>query len=277
MPVDQIPTLLLDALRQHIPSGATWLPLAGMVVSGAMGVLFLVKGAKLAPWLAAAALALLGAGGGTYVAHLFGAPSGLSAAIGGLAGLVLGYLLFRVLLALLVAGCLVSVALTLYSTNVLRGPVDQYLTRGFDAQTQQISLQSVDAAIAAPITPQAELAGLWNHLTQSVPNLQLSIAAIVLSTGVAGMVFGLLLPKLARAFWAASFGAALLGVASYALVHTQWPQCQPHFRQWGVIALLAVWIVSLLFNVADMHGGVRLRKSASHPQKPANGAPAAQT
>jgi hypothetical protein len=182
--------------------------------------------------------------------------------------LLLGIVLFRVWLALLVGGCLALVSLAVYSQQVLRGPLNDYLSAGLDRQQQLVTLPPANGAVAPGADWQKELAALWGYLGGNVPNFQVSILAIAASAGVAGLIFGLLLPKLARAVWAASLGTLLLGLAVGTATQLHWPDRMPWLQREGLIVAAVLWVISLAYNWADVHS-LRLKKSAPPPARQA--------
>lgn len=266
MSPNELPQTIIEVVSQHIPSAAAWVPLAIAVSMAVSGLVFMTKGAKLAPGLAALVFGLIGAGIGTLLPAITGTPYWPTVVGSALAGLLLGILLFRLWLAVLVGGCLVMVSMGVWSQQTLHRPVNDYLSAGLDRQRQMVTLPDALEAAAGPTTPQQELAGLWSHLSQNVPNFQNSFYAILISTGLAGLLFGLLLPTLARAFWAASLGTLLFGSAVYALLHMYRPTVTPWANQWGLVVMGVLWGISLIYNLADMHA-LGLKKRPSGQQK----------
>ncbi len=268
MPTDNLPQMLLDTVKVYMPLGSEWMPLAAAGVVGLVGLVFMVKGARLAPVLAALVFAAVGGLAGTLVAPLLNVPPWPAVAGCGAAGLLLGVILFRVWLALLVAACLALVSLAVYGGQTLRDPLNSYLSAGLDREQQLVTLPEA----GSPVTPSAdwrkEVAGLWSYLGEHVPNFQSSVWAIVGSTGLAGLIFGLLLPKLARAFWAASMGTALLLLAAGTIVQLHWPNYVPWLQREGLLVAAGLWALSLVFNWVDVRG-VRLKKAAAPAAKPA--------
>jgi len=270
MPVENLPDLpsmAFDLISQHISPDASWIPLIVTGIIGLAGLLFMIKGARLAPILAAAVFAVVGGVAGSTLTGVVALPLWLAVGAGGVVGLVLGIVLFKFWLAALVGVCLIIAGLGVYSGQVLRGPLQEYLAAGLDRQQQLVTLPTAGDGVAEPASWQAEVAGAWTHLSRHVPNFQPSIFAIVASTGLAGLVFGLLLPKVARAFWAASFGTILLLVAVQALVQTYWPAAAAWMAQWGLWVVGVPWCASLVYNLADIHE--RPRKTAPAEEKKA--------
>jgi hypothetical protein len=267
MAPDSLFSMFVDTLSQHIPPNTIWLPLAIAGAVALVGLLFAIKGAKLAPWLAIVVVGGLGGLAASSLAPLAGTPLWPSVAIGAVAGGALGFLLFRLLLAVLVGACFAVFALGIYSAQMLHDPLEAYKAQGLDLQQQLVSIPAPDAAIVQS-SAAAYYGGLLTYLGQNVPNFHLSVIAIVLSTVIAGLVFGLLLPKLARAVWAASLGTLLLLVAAHAVVHVQWPEQAAWLSHWGPLIATAVWFTSIIVNYFDLHG-FKLKQPAAPAPKPA--------
>ncbi len=259
---------LLDAAGRHAPPGAEWLPLASAAAAvGLLGILLLVKGARLAPILAALVFAGVGALGGLWLGRWLGMPLLPSVAGAAAAGLLLGVLLFKFWLATLLALCLMAGSLAFYGDRVLRGPLEAYLSQGFDQQRQLVTLPQAETPKLEPW--QTRLANLWSYLAGNVTDFQSSLLAISISTGLAGLVLGLLLPNLARAIWAASFGTGLLMLSVYSLVHLRWPAMGGWLSQWWLHAAGGLWSLSTLYNFFDVRS-LRPRKSPASAQKTSN-------
>jgi hypothetical protein len=231
MPINDLPGMLLTAAQEHIPSTAAWVPVAILAGIAAAGLLLMIKGARMAPGLAAMALALAGGAAGSVMSRLFSTPLWPSVGIASVVGLVLGILLFRLWLAVLVAGCLVIASLGVYGSQTLREPLNAYMSRGLDLQNQEVTLKAAGQVVAQGSSPRTELIDLWSYLSTSVPTFQTSFFVILASAGLAGLVFALLMPYLARAFWAATLGTALLLLGAYGLVQSQWPAGMAWFNQ----------------------------------------------
>jgi hypothetical protein len=259
--------MFLDTVKEHIPPGAEWLPLAVAGLTAVIGLLFMVKGARLAPVLAALVFAAVGSGAGSVLARAFGTPFWPSVAGSGAVGLVLGIVLFRVWLALLVGACLSVAAMAVYGGQVLREPLNSWLSAGLDREKQLVTLPDATNTVTRTADWQKEVFSLWSYLGTNVPNFQTSVGAIVASTALAGLIFGLLLPKLARAFWAASLGTALLFLAVGTAMQLRWPAHLPWLQREGLLVAAGLWVLSLAYNWADVHN-VRLKKPAAvAPQK----------
>lgn len=259
--------MMLDTVNQHIPPDAIWLPWAISGVTAVAGLVFMVKGARLAPILAALVFAVLGAGAGAFVPALLATPMWPTVAIGGVVGLLLGILLFKLWLAALVGVCLMAASLTVYSGQVLREPLHAYVAQGLDAERHMITLPEASGVDGVHPDWRAEVTQLWQYLSENVPNFQASVLAIALSTGLAGLIFGLLLPKLARAFWAASLGTLLFVAAVMGIVQMHFPAVAEWLGRWGLLLAATMWAISLAYNLVDMQQP--RTKTAPAPPAPA--------
>jgi hypothetical protein len=265
---DFTPSLALDALLRHMPTDIAWVPAAAAGLAIVLGLLLMVRGARLVPALVSAIFAASGVYAGLLASQAFGTSPGPTTAAGGLIGLILGFLFFRLWVAGLVAGLFVAVALTVYGARVLQGPLGEYGGRLKDQGGAQLVSLKEPATTQAAAAWQAVAAELWTYLGERVPTFQASFYAIVISAGVAGLLLGLLLPRVARSVCAATLGTPLLLAAAYALLHGRWPQADAWFDRWGVTLAAILWGLSLIYNLADMLG-IRPKK---HPPvaKPAS-------
>ena len=262
------PSMAVDAVLRHIPADISWAPATAAIGAVLIGLLLMVRGARLVPAMIALAFSAGGVLAGLRAGEACGAPVGPTMAAGGLIGLILGILFLRLWVAGLVAAFLAAAALALYGANSLRGPLSAYggaLQRA--GEEQLVSLP--DAVQAAPQGWPAAVGDLWAHLVQHVPTFQANFYAIVISAGIAGLLLGLLLPRAARALCAATLGTPLLVAAAYALLRGFWPQVGPWLDQWGPILAACLWGVSLIYNLADVVGIRPRKKAALPPAKPA--------
>lgn len=269
MNTNDLPRMLLDALKEHVPPGAEWAPLAAAAVTAVIGVVLMLKGARLAPALAALVLAGLGGAVAPFAAPVLGTPLWPTTIASGAIGLILGVIFFRVWLGVLVGGFLMLAAIGAYGGQVLREPLNAYLSAGLDREQQLVTLPQADSPVAQTMDWQQEAAGLWSYLGDNVPNFQASFYAVVISTGLAGLIFGLLLPKLSRAFGAASLGTVLLALAVCAAVQLRWPAEGARLVQWGPLVASVLWAVSLIFNWLDVHGARPKKRAVAEPKSAA--------
>lgn len=258
MGAETLVTRLFETITQHIPPGMEWAPATGAGVLAVVGLVFMIKGAKLALVLAALVFALVGGAAGGQAAGFVPVPSMACALVGGAIGLTLGIVLFRFWFALLVAFCLVGAALTVYGAKVAQPAINDYQIRGLELASENgpgITLPDADESTESPVSEvawRAEAVDFWNYLGQEVPNFQASFVAIVITTGLAGLILGLLLPKTARAFWAATVGVGVFLPAVYALLHEAWPAGAAWVQDWGLTIAATLWGISLLVNLSDM-------------------------
>lgn len=270
MEITSLAEKVLEAVTAQFPTNLLWVPWAGCAFSAVLGLVLMLRGAKLAPKLLALSLALLGGIAGSHLAKQFNLPFWAIVGSTAIVGLVLGFALFRFLLAGFLAACAVLGSLTAYGVNVLNVPLSQY-----GKSLTSDGMVKLSPADAGPVTPWTELGNVWTYLSThaDVPNFQQSFWAIVISTGVAGLMFGLLLPRAARALWAATAGVLFLGVGGYAALDRLAPQALDPLLQnpmlaWGIVG--GVWLVSLVINLRSL----REKKPRITVEQEAEGRPA---
>jgi len=86
-----------------------------------------------------------------------------------------------------------------------------------------------------------------------VPSFVTTFWTLTVSAGLAGLVFGLLLPRASRALWAASLGTAVCGIGVTALLKQYAPGALDWLladavRAWAIVGV--VWLLSLAYNLA---------------------------
>lgn len=263
MDTQQLPIKLLDTAVQHLSASAAWVPqvaAAGLVV---LGLVFLVRGGRLAPWVVSLTFLLIGALAGTAIARANQLTVWPAATLSGLAGVLIGLLLFRLWMALQVAALLAAAALAVYSSRVAE-PLNSFLTQGFNPETQEVTLLGA-AQIPAPDAPWTTQAGaLWTHLAAQDPSFQISVIAIVAATGLAGLIFAGLMPSAARSVWAATLGTGMVVTAVLGLMKLLWPAALPIAHRWALVAAAFIWVASVLWNLIDLVG--RPRRRAASPE-----------
>ncbi|MCG3127917.1 MAG: hypothetical protein CHACPFDD_02790 [Phycisphaerae bacterium] len=262
---------LLTALLQHVPSSAAWMPLVGAAIVGALGLILMLKGARLAPALAALVAAGVCGVASSHAANWLSTPAWPTILVGAVAGGILGLVVFKLLLAGMVATCFIAAGLLFYGGTVLRTPLATYSSAGYDAGTGLVTLPGAAPSGAADALNQAaagagvqlpaqvshavgQLQSLWNHLAANVPNFQTSFWAIVVSSAIAGIVFGLFVPRLSRSLWAATFGTGLLVAGVTFVLEAAAPSVLTWLApyggwSWSVIG--GVWLASLIVNLVD--------------------------
>lgn len=262
---------LMHALMQHIPTGAAWIPLAGALLATAAGIVLISKGAKLAPYMVAIVFLLAGGVGGSFIANLFSLAAWPTIITAGIVGLIAGLAMFRIWLSGILGACFISAALLFYGVKVLSPHLEKYAAEGSQPFDGIIKLHPADALSSSePRTPSQELSHLWNYLSVQVPNFQSSFYAIVASSGLAGILLGLLASRTARAVCAATAGVALLAGGVSGLLHMLFPVALAWLDSvspWSWAGVAAIWLSSLIHNIRDC-------KPAKNPLAGAATAPA---
>ena len=200
MTLEELFFALFATLTEHLklPDGYGWAPVTGLSLVTALGLVLLVRGARWAPGLAA--LTFLGVGGlvGTFLATAVGTPFWPTVGVLGVVGFVLGIVLFRFWQAALLAACFAIAGLSVYYGRALTPEVQNWVSAS--AEPGFVTLQPAGTVVGEnQASAMAELSSLWTHLSQHVPHFTLTVWALVLSTGLAGLIFGLLLPRASRA------------------------------------------------------------------------------
>lgn len=250
----ELPRMIMEALTQHIPTDASWAPLAGIVLLGVFGLVLMIRGARLAP--AMTGLVFLGIGGiaGSFVAQWTALPPWPTIVVVGGIGLALGLTLFKIWLATLVAACFIFASLTVYGVKVVSPYIPNYTSHNFDEQ-KWVTLPEPGQAAELRSSAQSGLVNFWNYLATEVPNFQASFVAIILATGLAGFIFGWMLPKASRALWAATAGTFCFLFATLIALEGHWPQAANWLQStgpWMWAPVLALWFGALVYNLVDI-------------------------
>lgn len=251
-PADTLVSLILDTLYQHVPALQSMGAYAGLAAAGIGGLALLLYGARLLPGLMT--LAFVAGGGllGAYVSRAFGAPLWPSVAVGGIACGVIGYLFTRLWIAALLGATLVTIGLATYYAQSLTPHVDAFMHGGASAST--VTLRPAGELQAEQASRTVVLIELRDYLGKNVPGFYTNITLIAVLTGLAGILFGVLLPLPTRALWSATAGTFLLLGATTGLLHQFWPaglQSLSSFGNVGWAVVGGVWLASLLFNLRD--------------------------
>lgn len=241
---------LYQTFTQHVslPSGYEWTPSAGLACVCALGLLFLLRGAKWAPFLAALCFAGLGGGAGAAVSSVIATPMAPSAAVGAVVAFGLGFALFRLWQAVLLGGCCAAVALSVYSAQ-LTPEISKWMDRG--VEDGAVTLRPAGAVVAQDGHATAQLASLWDHLKASVPRFEINFLGLAGGATLVGLIFGWFLPRASRALWATTLGTLALGVGFTGLSNHYFPSLLQWFlannqAAWGAVGL--VWFGGLLYN-----------------------------
>jgi xanthosine utilization system XapX-like protein len=266
MTPEEVVVALFETLTEHlrVPEGYEWAPLAAFGLVTAFGLLLLVRGAKWAPVLAAVTFLGIGGGVGSFLAKAIDTPFWPTVAIVGVLGFVLGFVMFRFWQAILLATCFVIAGLSVYYVRVLTPEVQNWVSAG--PQSGLITLRDPGTVVGENhSTALAEVKSLWAHLDHTVPDFAATTWTVVLSTGLAGLIFGLLLPAVSRALWASSLGMLFFGIgltaalSRFAPATLDWLKTN-HGWAWTIVGV--IWLVSLALNLATC----RARKPAKADQ-----------
>jgi hypothetical protein len=252
--MNELLTMAHDAAMQHIPHSELWIPQVGTAIVGLLGLTLLLRGAKLFPAIVALAFMIGGGAAGANLAGVLGASLWPTVIVLSAVGFALGYFLFKLWLGALVGVCLAAVALMVYGDKVVKPHIENFSSRNLVADQGVMGINIPDTPLATDV-PSSWATQSWENLSTVVPNFQASFWTIVASVGLAGLIFGLLLPKVARALVAATLGTVLSFLAVLLLLKTNWPaglQELERLSEWGWIILAAVWGLSLLHNLFNV-------------------------
>ena len=267
---------LFETFTEHIklPEGYGWAPIAGLSAATGFGLLLLLRGARWAPGLAAVTFLAIGGLGGSFLVRAIGTPFWPTVGVAGVLGFVLGLVMFRFWQALLLATCCIIAGLSVYFVRSLHPEVANW-----HASLAESGLVTLPPAgtIAGDNRPSAlaELNSLWQHLDANVPSFATTSLVLVLSTGLAGLIFGLLLPRASRALWATSLGTLTFGVGATALLKQFAPDAldwllADNLRAWVIVGI--IWLLSLGLNLATCRR--KSEKKSSQEKASARGKPA---
>ena len=174
--------------------------------------------------------------------------------------------MFRFWQAMLLAGCFMIAGLSVYYVRVLTPEVQNWISAS--PQSGTITLRDPGTVVGdSQSGAMAEFNSLWTHLDQNVANFSTTTWTLVLATGVAGLIFGLLLPGVSRSLWAASLGTVLFGIGLTAAMSHFAPSAlawlkTSHGWAWGIVG--TIWVLSVALNLATG----RRRKIADQAESP---------
>ncbi|MBI5866229.1 MAG: hypothetical protein HZB38_17300 [Planctomycetes bacterium] len=248
---EQMLSAFLTTVREHLqlPGGYEWAPTAAIAAVGVAGLLLMIRGAKWAPGVGALLFLFVGAFVGRGLCGWLGTPEWPSVGITAVASCSLAIALFRIWQAVLLSVCCIVASLGAYYVHDLTGPVSAWVNGD---GTAAITLPAADAA---ELTAWAKAKSLFDYLAAgNVPNFEFNFWALVCGAGVAGLVFGLVLPRASRSIWAATIGTALLGVGTTGMLDKFAPQALAWLladapRAWGIVG--GVWTISLIWNLVS--------------------------
>jgi hypothetical protein len=253
MSTEELLVALFQTITEHLrlPDNLAWLPLAGASVATVAGLMLVLRGARWARGMAASAFFALGGVGGWYLAQQIATPIWLTTGICGVVAACLGVALFRFWQATMLAACLMAVAFSVYFVRVLTPEVANWLS---PAPADGLVTLQPEGAVLGDAQPsvQAKLASLWSHLSATVPSFQFGLWSVLLSSGLAGLIFGLLLPRASQALWAATVGTVMLGVGAAGLLDQVSPNSLEWLkanRDWSLAIVGSVWGLAFILNL----------------------------
>jgi len=237
----------------QLPTQWAWAFPAGAAGLGLFGLVLLLNGARLARAMMGGTLLLVGGAAGVWLSEVIATPLLPTMILSGLVGLLAGLGLFRLWLAGLMAGSFALAGLACYTGTVLWPHLTQYTTAGLSAETREVTLPA-----AGTVTDQAQksLSAEWQHFTgylaERVPNFNTSVGAILISTALAGLIFGLLLPRTSRAVLASTVGTICIAFAVAGILKVFWPDAFEYLANtsagtWAGLGIL--WLASFLLNL----------------------------
>lgn len=259
---------MIDACLGGLPSDSALVPIGGAGCAALVGLLLVLKGAKLAPVMTGLILAGVGAWGASAAATAFGVPYWPVVIVGAALGGVLGLALFKIWMSLMLAMCFIAAALAFYGVKVLAPHLEQYQA-GRQAAVIEEAASPVGVAVVWD-----QVSGAWTYLGQNVANFQPSFYAIAVSSGIAGIVFGFLVSAAARALWATTVGTLLALVGTCAVLKLVAPGVLTWLASigvWGWTIVAGVWAFGLIHNFLD----ARPRRGKRVTDESAEAAPAA--
>lgn len=253
MTPEEIIVALFRTLTDHLrlPEGYAWAPMAITAAVAVFGLLLMIRGARWAPAMGALAFLAVGGGIGSFLAQAIGTPLWPTVGVTGVVGFILGLTLFRFWQALLLATCFVVAGLSIYYVRSLTPEVENWLSA--TPQTGMITLPQAGSVVGdARISGWADVQSLYTHLDQNVPDFAQTFWMLTLVTGVAGLIFGLLLPNASRSLWAATMGTLFFGIGLTAGLNHFAPEAlewlkSNHQAAWGLVGL--IWIFSMAVNL----------------------------
>jgi len=253
MSPEEVVVALFRTLTEQLtlPEGYEWTPLAGLGALTVCGLILLVRGAKWAPAMAALAFLAIGGGGGAALANAIGTPLWPTVGVTGVVGFILGLTMFRFWQALLLASCFIIAGLSTYYARGLTPAVEDFLSS--TPQNGQLILPAAGEVVGDnPTGAWTKAQDLWRHLDANVPNFSQTAWILISVTGLAGLIFGLLLPGVSRALWAATFGTLFFGVGVTAGLNQFTPDALAWLKtntDWAWTIVGAVWCCSMAVNL----------------------------
>jgi hypothetical protein len=251
MNTEQLLSSLLQMVQTHvrIPENLQWVPAVLAAFALISGLITIVRGGRSAPGIVAVVFLVVGGAGGYYLAGQIATPAWLTAGIIGLVAGVLGLALFRLWQALLLGGVAMLAAMGVFAAYSLTPEISAWSDGvapadiAFDLKPAGTIVGEQRASVGQ------ELASLWTHLDMNVPSFQLKVWSVLGSSGLAGLIFGLLLPRASRALWVSALGTLMIGsgvaglLEQLAPAQLEWLVANPHL---GWVAVGIVWVAAFM-------------------------------
>ena len=253
MTPEEIIVAVFKTLTENLslPEGFNWVPPTVIASVGIFGLLLMIRGAKWAPAMGALAFLAIGGGVGSFLTKAIGTPLWPTVGVTGVVGFILGLTLFRMWQALLLSSCFIAAGLSVYYVRVLTPEVENWLSA--TPQAGMITLPQAGSVVGENATKGwTQIESLYQHLDQNVPDFAQTFWMLTLITGLAGLIFGLLLPNASRSLWAATMGTIFFGIGLTAGLNHFAPDAlewlkSNHQAAWGIVGLL--WMASMAVNL----------------------------
>lgn len=263
---------LMAFISEHTPSDQQWAPTGIFALVLLVGAVLLIRGGRMLGVVVLGGLGVLGAALGSALAPTFGLPALPLAGVGAVLGIALSFLWRRLWIGLLMAACLTIACWTVYGAQTLENPaIVEFTSRNFDTQSSLVVLPSPGEQVAGT-SLLADAVKLWGHASETIPWFQGSVFAIACFAGLAGLVFGFLLPGLASSVWAATAGTAIAGCGAAGLLGLwaptwiDWLARSPEWA-WGILA--GAWGVSVILNAYSLRPARRPPAAPAETAQPA--------
>lgn len=272
MNAEQLISAVLRMIQTQVdlPDHLWWAPTAVAGMTLLIGLITIWRGARWARGSMSSGLALIGGVGGYFLAVQIATPVWITTLIGGVVGAAVGVLFFRLWQALLLGGVAAGAALGAFAVFSLT-PAIQSWTDGQPVDGIHATLKPAGTVVGEHQPTVAEQArSLWQHLNTTVPNFAMKFWGVLLSSGLAGLVFGLLLPRTSRALWVATIGTMLLGSGAAGIMNAYAPDAlawlgQQPMWSWGIVG--ATWLIAFVYALRSTRP--RSRASADESEQPA--------
>jgi len=244
---------LVELVRYHAPQidaqRTAFVGVCAMVLGG----LIALYGARLTRLVVVLLLAGVGAAVGWRLGVALGVAPPVTAVIAGLVAALVAGLLYRLWAAVLSAAMLVMVALSVYGARVAWPQIEPFEATLTGGDGEHIRLVS-DAQQQSNLHPELRerLGRFWEFLRQQHPAVEQEGGLIVAAAGGAGLLMGLMLPRLAMTLWLSLVGVGLTASGVLTLLgcyRPDWLEQIAAREQVAGLVVGGVWIVVLLWHL----------------------------